>query len=84
VKLKEKGFSNSHISHRLSISLNPEENAFTPKIQLGTSYAQVAQNAQVIKKPLNPVLIGRTYYNGDELVAQPMDFAHKNTFDLLD
>ena len=83
-KLKEKGFSNSHIKHRLSISLSLEENAYTPDIQLGTTYNQATQNAEVSNMPLKPILIGKAYYNGGKLVAKPMDFVNKNTFDLLD
>jgi len=83
-KLKEKMFLNSHISHRLSISLNSEENAYTPDVHLGTAYTQAAQHAKFSKKPLMPILIGKAYYKGENLVSQPMDFAYKNKFDLLD
>jgi hypothetical protein len=83
-QLKAKEFTNSHTSHRLSISLSPKENAYSPEVQLGTTFTQLAQNAEASKQPLKPILIGKTYYNGDELVSKPMDFAYKNSFDLLD
>lgn len=83
-KLNQKGYTNTTINHRLSISLSQEENQTTPKIFLGNSYTEEPKKSLNTYHNSEQVLIGKKYIAGKKLINQPMDFAAKNKFDLLD
>ncbi|WP_341226612.1 serine hydrolase [uncultured Arcticibacterium sp.] len=83
-KLKQKGFSNTKINHRLSINLSKEENQTTPKVFLGRSYYEEPKTSFRSYQSSEKILVGKKYITGKKLINQPMDFAAKNKFDLLD
>lgn len=83
-KMAVKGYINTKISHRLSIPLSPLENAYTPEISLRNNYIQPAQYAKKTFLETEPILIGKAYYKGQDLINEPMNFVNKNKFDLQD
>lgn len=87
-KLKEKGFGDAIIRHRLQVSLTTEQNKATNPINFyDTSgnllYHQNGQYSNAIYPKLD-VAIGKGYYKGNQLINQPFNFSEKNRVYLQD
>ena len=87
-ELHKKGYKDAQILHRLSISLNEEENRQTNPLRfLGHDnrllYDQPGQWNKQQYAPRNDFL-GLGYMRGDKLVNSPMDFSRKNRISLSD
>jgi hypothetical protein len=81
-RLKEMGYEQSRIVHRLNIFLSEEENRRTNPVRFMRNdsiiYAQPeSRNASPL--PVGEqVLKGKGYQSGDRIVQEPMEFTHKN------
>ena len=87
-KLKEKGYPDAVIRHRLNIFLTNEQNKTTNPIAFydtagNVLYRQPAQYNQKDFSSLN-VKLGKGYYKGNELIYEPFDFSNKNRVYLQD
>ncbi|GAB3253025.1 hypothetical protein GCM10027347_12560 [Larkinella harenae] len=87
-RLREKGYRNLRITHRLSIPLTPEQNRRTNAIRFVQGdtvlYHQPAQVCDKIARPTRPILRGTGYFTNGTRVNQPFDFTEKNFFSLED
>ncbi|MGV3558851.1 serine hydrolase [Larkinella arboricola] len=87
-RLREKGYKNTRITHRLSIPLTPEQNRRTNAVQFVKGdtvlYGQPAQVCDKTFRPDQPILRGTGYLKGSTLVKEPFDFTEKNFFSLED
>jgi hypothetical protein len=86
-KLNEKGYDATRIIHRLSIPLSEDQNRHTNPVNFisdkgDTVYQQPMRFHQGDLNVKGPVLRGKGYIQGDDLVNDPMDFTHKNFFPL--
>ena len=84
--LNERGWTNTRLTHRLSIFLTPDENRYTNPIRFieGESvlYEQpAAYNSDTIVVPAS-IPRGKGYMRGGKLISEPMEFANKNFFPL--
>jgi hypothetical protein len=80
-KLNEKGLVPAQIVHRLE-SLDPNDLTTKPLIFM-ESDSTLTSTESMINKPITPLTLknvnkGKGYYNGDELIEEPMDFSKKN------
>jgi hypothetical protein len=88
-KLATKGMSHTIINHRLSFPTNAEENRMFNPIRFVDKSGNVIYEIpsrttkSIYSNPENPV-IGKSYYSGDSLIEQGMDFTFKNKFALSD
>ncbi len=88
-KLKEKGLNHTVINHRLSMPMSPEENRqFNPIRFVDKSgkviYEIPARSTEInYSNPAQPK-IGKSYYSGDSLINESLDFTFKNKFALSD
>jgi hypothetical protein len=87
-KLREKGYPDAIIRHRLQISRTPEQNAVTNAIRFyDTSgnllYSQSAQTSSAVY-PAVDASLGKGYYNNGKLVNSPFSFNQKNRVYLQD
>jgi len=87
-KLKQKGFNNSVIRHRLAVFLSQEQNRHTNPVSFydtagNVLYEQPAQYSNV-NFPAADIRIGKGYYSGNKLVNEPFDFSLKNNVSLQD
>ena len=87
-KLKEKGYSDAVIRHRLQISLTDAQNRLTNPVSfydtLGNLvYHQDEQNSKAIFPSLNKK-VGKGYFKGSQLINEPLDFSLKNRLYLQD
>lgn len=82
--LKSKGYSKIRLTHRLSISLSPEENRNTNAMQFykddpnRTVYAQKALTTSKDFTAESAILLGDSHVSGDSIIEGPMDFSKKN------
>ena len=87
-KLKEKGYGNAVIRHRLQISLPTEQNSITNPIRFydtsgrllyeqPVTYSNAVFNSQKIS-------LGNGFYKNGKLVNEPFDFSEKNNVLLAD
>lgn len=88
-KLKEKGFANTIINHRLSMPMTEAENRHFNPIRFVDSVGNVlleipARETSEIYANTDHPTIGKTYYSNGGLVNEPMDFTFKNKFALTD
>lgn len=87
-KLRDKGYRNTRIVHRLSLPLTPEQNRRTNAITFAKSdtvlYQQPAQVCDKPFKPDQPIRRGAGYMKDGMLVKEPFDFTEKNYFSLED
>jgi hypothetical protein len=86
--LHKKGFKNTRIVHRLESSIGPENNRYTNPVKFEKDGKVIFEQpgkyaAQELKSPA-PILEGKGYMKGDELVNEPFDFSSKNHFALED
>ncbi len=84
--LNEKGYSDTRLSHRLSISLTQEENAHTNPVRfydgdelLHRQGLKVGTNDYSSAKPIKR---GVGYNSRGEIINEPFDFTYKNFFPL--
>ena len=86
--LRNKGFINTGIVHRLSIFLTGEENRHTNPIRFLNAdtlvYSQDAKAGPALFPDRKDLLLGEGYMKGDSLVQGPMDFTGKNFMSLKD
>ncbi|MDD2793241.1 MAG: serine hydrolase [Sediminibacterium sp.] len=87
-KLREKGYPDAIIRHRLQISRTPEQNAVTNAIRFyDTSgnllYSQPAQTSKAVH-PAVDASLGKGYYSNGKLVNSPFSFNQKNRVYLQD
>ncbi len=87
-RLHEKGFADVQISHRLSITLTPEENKNTNAIRFYDKeserliYEQAAQKSTKNYQAKQAIYLGKGYDNGTDTIQPPMDFSFKNRISL--
>ena len=86
--LHHKGFKNTRIVHRLDSPIGPENNRYTNPVKFEKDgkviLEQPAQYATKELKSATPILEGKGYMKGNELVNEPFDFSSKNYFALED
>lgn len=87
--MRRAGLDSPRVVHRLSELRSAEENLQSPKIDFvgeDFTYSLPARTAEPLApaEPVGPILVGKGYYSGDELVEAPMDFSPKNYFPLVD
>jgi hypothetical protein len=84
--LREKGYHDVRLTHRLSILLTPEENRRTNPFAFfsgeRTIYAQPAAVSETDFAADEPIPKGVAHIRGDSLIPEPMDFAAKNYMSL--
>ncbi|MFD1141607.1 serine hydrolase [Larkinella insperata] len=87
-RLREKGYKNTRITHRLSISLTPDQNRRTNAVRFVRGdtvlYGQPEQVCEKLFRPDRPIRRGVGYLKGGTLVKEPFDFTEKNFFSLED
>ncbi|WP_421829782.1 serine hydrolase [Larkinella sp.] len=87
-RLRDKGYRNLRIVHRLSIPLTPEQNRRTNALRLVKSdtvlYQQPVLFCDKIFRPEKPIRRGVGYLKDGTLVKEPFDFTEKNAFSLED
>lgn len=83
-KLKSKNYQSTRISHRLSIALTPEQNAYTNPVKFYKNdtliyHQELTKSSKEFKSP-EPILRGVGYTVGEDpaVVNSPFDFTHKN------
>lgn len=86
--LWQKGYRDTRITRRF-VPMTPQENRHTNPIRFvrdgAVVYSQPAQYSNVSFDTSKKILIGRAYYNRDEvLVPAPMDFTQHNSLPLED
>lgn len=81
-RLWEMGYEDVRLTHRLSVFLSAEENRYTNPFTFyegeQTLWAQKAQKSSLEISAPKPVLRGKGYIRGGELVEEPKDFAGSN------
>ncbi len=86
--LREKGYQNTRIFHRLEVARNAEENAKTNPVTFVDGdtvlYAQGAQISDTNYAHKEPILLGRAEIVDGELLNRPKDFSGNNVFVLQD
>lgn len=86
--LHKKGFTNVRIAHRLESPIGPENNRYTNPIRFEKDgkviLEQAAKYAAKELRSPEPILRGKGYMKGNELVNEPFDFSSKNYFALED
>lgn len=88
-RLKELGFEESFIKHRLQLPLGKEENKITNPISFYNSKGKEIYFQEEKKSNFNfpekKILLGKAYLNNqDSLINSPFDFSDKNSFTLKD
>lgn len=86
--LHKMGYTDAQIIHRLSISLNEEQNRHTNPVQFyDTScriiYEKPAEKSRMIYAQRNTRL-GKGYLSGDNVINEPFDFSKKNRLSITD
>ncbi len=79
--LKNKGYKDATIRHRLSRIMTDEESRNTNKISFYNDsikiYEQAAQRSSFVFKEQN-IQLGKGYYSGGKLINKPFNFSTKN------
>jgi hypothetical protein len=87
-RLREKGYGNTHIVHRLERPLSLDENAHTEAITFFQKDEIVYQQPMLVNdrpyEPSREVLKGKGFMRRDTLVNEPFDFTYKNVFPLVE
>lgn len=87
-QLREKGYRNARIVHRLGIPLTLEQNRRTNAVRFVTSDTILFQQPELlcdkIFRPAKPIYRGIGYRKNGTLVKEPFDFTEKNYFSLED
>ena len=84
--LHAKGYNNVRITHRLELSISPEDNRYTNPVRFvsegKTVYAQPAKYSAKTYYSTVPILQGKGFIRNEKLVNEPFDFTQKNFFAL--
>ncbi len=87
-KLKEKGYKEAAIRHRLQTPLTIEQNKLTNAVNFYDTAGNIllAQPAQYSKAKYitTDIKLGKGYYKGNELINESFDFSLKNRLKLQD
>jgi hypothetical protein len=88
-KLKEKGLNHTVINHRLSLPMSPEENRQFNPIRFvdksGKAIHEIpSRSTEIIYSNPDQPKIGKSFYSGDSLVNESLDFTFKNKFSISD
>ena len=87
-KLKEKGYNDVVIRHRLSVALTDTQNRQTNAIKFIDSNGNVLYNhpAQISKATYHEpeIKLGKGYFRDGKLIDAPFDFTYKNKVQLAD
>ena len=83
------GLDRPRIVHRLSEFRTPAEHRQLPQIVfVGKSFKHILPQRSTDPlpphEPVDRIMVGSSYYSGDELIDEPMDFSTKNYFPLVD
>ncbi len=85
--LYKKGYDSLRIVHRLSVPLSREQNRATnpieftkPNSTLYPIYRQPLVVTDKVYEPEKPIVLGKGYMKGGQLVQEPFDFTYKNHF----
>ena len=82
--LRFKGYDKLRLTHRLSISLSPEENRNTNAMSFYRDdpdrpvYSQEAMTSSKDYSAKSAIMLGESYVRGDSIIEAPMDFSKKN------
>lgn len=86
--LREKGYENTRIFHRLEVARNAEENARTNPVRFvdgdAVLYSQAAQLSDTRYAHDEPILLGRAEIVDGKRLERPKDFSGNNVFALQD
>lgn len=87
-KLREKGYLDTRIRHRLELPMSAENNRYTNPVRFEKDgkilYQQPMAFAEKVEQPVTPILLGKGYMKEGKLVNEPFDFTEKNYFALED
>lgn len=87
-KMREKGYANTRIRHRLELPMSAENNRYTNPVRFEKAGKVICQQpmayAEKVEKPAAPILLGKGYMKEAKLVNEPFDFTEKNYFALED
>lgn len=87
-KLQQKGYRDTRMLHRLSVSMTADQNRHTNPVRFvengQTIYAQPAQVCAESFTPDSSIRRGAGFMRNDSLIRQPFDFTEKNAFALGD
>ncbi|MGA0559461.1 serine hydrolase [Larkinella sp. VNQ87] len=87
-RLREKGYRNLRIVHRLSIPLTPDQNRRTNAVRFVRNdtvlYQQPVQVCEKSFRPEKPIFRGTGYLKGQMRMNEPFEFTDKNFFSLDD
>lgn len=86
--LRQKGYVNTRIHHRLQVGMNKEQNRRTNPIKFMSGDEIIYQQPMVISEKNysspTPISIGKGYMQNDSIVNTPFDFTDKNFYPLID
>jgi len=87
-KLKQKGYPEMVIRHRLDVSMTVDQNrAGNPVVFYDTASKMIYQQAASFSKayfPEKSIQMGKGYYKNGQLINAPFDFSEKNSVPLID
>ncbi|MBC7695887.1 MAG: serine hydrolase [Burkholderiales bacterium] len=86
--LRNKGYENTRIFHRLQVGMNKEQNRRTNPIKFMQGNEIVYQQPMIISEKnyssVTPISVGKGYVQGGSVVNTPFDFTNRNFYPLLD
>ncbi|MDR6564205.1 MULTISPECIES: serine hydrolase [unclassified Arcicella] len=86
--LRQKGYQDTRIYHRLQVGMNREQNRRTNPIKFMNGEKVLYEQPMVISEKNyvspTPITIGKGYMRGDSLVNESFAFTDKNFFPLLE
>jgi len=87
-QLHHMGYDSIQILHRLNISLSEDQNRTTNPVTFYDTAAHSIYQQPMVKSNMayqpRKNLLGKGYYNGNQLINEPFDFSKKNRFSLVD
>lgn len=89
-RLRRRGFNNTKIVHRLSVTRSPQQNMETNPISFYNENGEViyvkegAVASADVNLNLTGTVKGKGYYSNGELINEPKDFSENNYFSLRD
>ncbi len=87
-KLREKGYLNTRIRHRLQLPMSAENNRYTNPVRFEKDgkvlYSQPMVYAEKVESAASPIRLGKGYMQDGKLVNEPFDFTEKNYFAVED
>lgn len=86
--MHQKGYKGFRATHRLGVSLTPEENRYTNPVRFINGdrivFEQKAGYCDTDFSAPKPILRGKAYIKNGRIVNEPMDFREKNAFGLAE